>query len=73
VIHDGTEEEIPARVQEAKEEICSTMTLEERNTLQVVRFYDKAFNWYESLSCPNPLSLTVFQGLRSFEVDTVAV
>ena len=49
VIHDGTEEEIPPRVQEAKEEICSTMTVEERNTLQVVRFYDKAFNWYERL------------------------
>ena len=49
MIHDGTEEEIPLRVQEAKGEICSTMTVEERNTLQVVRFYDKAFNWYEKL------------------------
>jgi hypothetical protein len=73
VIHDGTEEEIPARVQEAKEEICSAMTPEERNTLQVVRFYDKAFNWYESIWYPKSPSLTQYQGLRSSEVDTVAI
>ena len=73
MIHDGTEDEIPARVQEARKEVCSTMTPEERNTLQVVRFYDKAFNWYEDAFRVQIPSLTQYQGLRSFEVDTVAV